>query len=263
MELKDTVAIVTGGARGIGRGIATCLARAGANVVIADLGQDQGIVQEMEETARQVKAQGVEALTVNVDVRNWDQVQGMVKAAIDRFGKVDILVNNAGVMGVAPVASMEEAEWDRVIGINLKGTFLCSKAVAAHMMERRTGRIVNLSSKAGKRGYAGIAHYCTSKFGVIGFTQSLAHEMAPFNVTVNAICPGEVDTAMYSDVLAPAMAAASGMTVDEVWEDWIKTRVPLGRPQTAEDMGEAVVFLCRADNITGEALNVTGGSEMG
>ena len=263
MELKDTVAIVTGGARGIGRGIATCLARAGVNVVIADLGQNQEIAQEMEETARQVKAHGVEALTVNVDVRIWDQVQAMVKAAIDRFGKVDILVNNAGVISVAGVAGMEEAEWDRVLGVNLKGTFLCSKAVASHMMERRSGRIVNLSSQAGKRGQPFISHYCTSKFGVIGFTQSLAQEMGPFNVTVNAICPGEVDTAMWSDVLAPAIAAIRGMAVDEAWEDWIKTRVPLGRPQTAEDMGEAVVFLCRADNITGEALNVTGGSEMG
>jgi NAD(P)-dependent dehydrogenase (short-subunit alcohol dehydrogenase family) len=231
-------------------------------VVIADLGQNQDIAREMEETARQVKAHGVEALTVNADVRQWDQVQAMVKAAIDRFGKVDILVNNAGVIGVAPVAAMEEAEWDRVIGVNLKGTFLCSKAVAPHMMERRTGRIINLSSQAGKRGYAAIAHYCTSKFGVIGFTQSLAHEMAPFNVTVNALCPGEVDTAMFRDVLAPAIAAGRGMTPQEAWEDWIKTRVPLGRPQTAEDMGEAVVFLCRAENITGEALNVTGGSEM-
>ena len=262
MELKGTVGIVTGGARGIGRGIATCLAREGVNLVIADLGQNQDIAQDMEETARRVTAQGVEALSVNVDVRDWDQVQAMVKAAIDHFGKVDILVNNAGVIGVAPVAAMEEAEWDRVIGVNLKGTFLCSKAVAPHMMERRSGRIVNLSSQAGKRGHAGIAHYCTSKFGVIGFTQSLAQEMGPFNVTVNAICPGEVDTAMFRDVLAPAMAAARGMTVDEVWKDWIATRVPLGRPQSAEDMGEAVVFLCRAENITGEAINVTGGSEM-
>ena len=262
MELKGTVGIVTGGARGIGRGIATCLAREGVNVVIADLGQNQDIAQDMAETARHVTAQGVEALSVSVDVRDSDQVQAMVKAAIDRFSKVDILVNNAGVIGVAPVAAMEEAEWDRVIGVNLKGTFLCSKAVAPHMMERRSGRIVNLSSQAGKRGHAGIAHYCTSKFGVIGFTQSLAQEMGPFNVTVNAICPGEVDTAMFRDVLAPAMAAARGITVDEVWKDWIATRVPLGRPQSAEDMGEAVVFLCRAENITGEAINVTGGSEM-
>lgn len=262
MELKGTTAIVTGAARGIGRGIATCLAREGVNVVVADLGQNADVAKDMEETARQVKAAGVEALTVNVDVRDWEQVQAMVKATIDRFGKVDILVNNAGVISVAGIAGMEEAEWDRVIGVNLKGTFLCTKAVAPHMMERRSGRIVNLSSKAGKRGHAFISHYCTSKFGVIGFTQSAAQEMGPFNVTVNAVCPGEVDTHMFREVLAPAIAAARGMTVEEAWQDWIKSRVPLGRPQTAEDIGQAVVFLCRAENITGEALNVTGGSEM-
>jgi NAD(P)-dependent dehydrogenase (short-subunit alcohol dehydrogenase family) len=263
MELKGTVAIVTGAARGIGRGIAMCLAREGVNIVVADLGENADIAKEMKETVRQAKAQGVETLTVNVDVRNWDQVQGMVKAAIDRFGKVDILVNNAGVISVAGVTGMEEAEWDRVLGVNLKGTFLCTKAVAPHMMERHSGRIVNLSSQAGKRGRAFISHYCTSKFGVIGFTQAVAQELGPSNVTVNAVCPGEVDTHMFRNVLAPAIAAASGMTVEEAWQDWIKTQVPLGRPQTAEDIGEAVVFLCRAENITGEALNVTGGSEMG
>jgi len=262
VELKGTVAIVTGAARGIGRGIADCLAREGVHVVIADLGQNQDIAREMEETARQVRAHGVEALTVNVDVRDWEQVQGMVKAAIDHFGRVDILVNNAGVISVAAVATMEESEWDRVLGVNLKGTFLCSKAVAPHMMERQSGRIVNLSSQAGKRGYLGLSHYSASKFGIIGFTQSLAHEMGPSNVTVNAVCPGEVDTAMMRDVLAPAIAFVTGKTPEEAWQEWITTRVPLGRPQTAEDIGEAVVFLCRAENITGEALNVTGGSEM-
>ena len=262
MELKGTVAIVTGAARGIGRGIAACLAREGVHVVIADLGQNEDIAREMEETARQVRACGVEALTVNVDVRDWEQVQAMLKAAIDRFGRVDILVNNAGDTSVADVATMEESEWDRVLGVNLKGTFLCSKAVAPHMMERRSGRIVNLSSQAGKRGYVGLGHYSASKFGVIGLTQSLAYELAPSNVTVNAICPGEVDTAMFRDILAPAIALFSGQTPEQAWQEWITTRVPLGRPQTPEDIGEAVVFLCRAENITGEALNITGGSEM-
>ena len=163
---------------------------------------------------------------------------------------------------MAAVATMEESEWDRVLGVNLKGTFLCSKAVAPHMMERRSGRIVNMSSKAGKRGWVGLAHYSASKFGVIGLTQSLAYEMGASNVTVNAVCPGEVDTAMMSDVLAPAIAFVTGKTPEEAWQEWIATRVPLGRGQTPEDIGEAVVFLCRAENITGEALNVTGGSEM-
>jgi NAD(P)-dependent dehydrogenase (short-subunit alcohol dehydrogenase family) len=186
----------------------------------------------------------------------------MVQAATDRWGGVDILVNNAGVISVGLVATLAEEEWDRVLDVNLKGTFLCSKAVAPHMMQRRKGRIINLSSMAGKRGNAGVSHYCASKWGVIGFTQSLAHEMAPFDVTVNAICPGEVDTYMWRDVLNPAIAAGRDGTTQEAWESMIAERVPLRRPQTAEDMGQAVVYLCRADNITGESINVSGGSEM-
>jgi meso-butanediol dehydrogenase/(S,S)-butanediol dehydrogenase/diacetyl reductase len=259
MDLTNTTAIVTGAARGIGRGIALSLARAGARLVLADLPAAQA---ELDETKRLIEAKGGQAHTVQCDVRDWPQVAAMAQAAIDRFGQIDVLVNNAGVIRVAPVVAMTEDDWDLVLDVNLKGTFLCSKAVAPHMMERRKGRIVNLSSIAGKQGRAGVAHYCTSKFGVIGFTQSLAHELAPFDVTVNAVCPGEVDTAMWRDVLLPALAVLSGGDAEAAWEGFIRDRVPLGRPQTAEDIGEAVVFLCRADNITGEALVVAGGTEM-
>lgn len=260
MELKDTVAIVTGGARGIGRGIALSLAREGVKVVIADL---PAVKEDRERTAREVCDAGSEALTVDVDVRQWPQVQAMVERTIQHFGKVDIQVNNAGVVSVRPVIAMEEEEWDRVLGINLKGTFLCCKAVIPHMAERRSGRIINMSSQAGKRGRGAISHYCASKFAIIGFTQSLAHELGPSNITVNAVCPGEVRTAMWDEHLSPALSLGGyGATPEEAWEGWLKREVPLGRPQTAEDIGEAVVFLCKAENITGEALNVTGGSEM-
>jgi len=259
MELRDAVAIVTGGARGIGRGIATSLAREGTHVVIADLPTVQA---DMEETVSLVEAAGAQALLVHCDVTDWSQAQAMAQAALDRFGRIDILVNNAGVISVAPVVAMTEEQWDRVVSVNLKGTFLCSKAVVGHMMEQRAGRIVNLSSQAGRRGAPALAHYCTTKFGVIGFTQSLALEMAPFNVTVNAVCPGEVDSAMWQETLLPAIAAAQGISREEAWQRFMQERVPLGRPQTPEDIGQAVAFLCRADNITGEALNVTGGSEL-
>ena len=259
MELKDTVAIVTGAARGIGRGVAHALAREGAHIVIADL---PSVRDDMGQTKSLVEGEGTQALLVHCDVTDWSQVSAMAQSALDRFGRIDILVNNAGVISVAPVAAMSEEAWDLVIDVNLKGTFLCSKAVAPHMMERRSGRIVNMSSQAGRRGAAGIAHYCTTKFGVIGFTQSLALEMAAFNVTVNCVCPGEVDSAMWREHLLPAIAGMQGISIDEAWESWNRDRVPLGRPQTAEDIGEAVVFLCRAENITGEALNVTGGSEL-
>jgi NAD(P)-dependent dehydrogenase (short-subunit alcohol dehydrogenase family) len=195
-------------------------------------------------------------------VRDFAQCQAMVKAAVDRFGQVDVLVNNAGVIRVGPVVAFAEDDWDLIQDINLKGTFLCSKAVAGHMMQRRQGRIINLSSMAGKSGRGGASAYCASKWAVIGFTQALAEEMGAFNVTVNAICPGEVDTYMWREVLLPVIAAASGQSVDAAWKQASETNVPLRRPQTVEDMGQAVVFLCKADNITGESINITGGSEM-
>jgi meso-butanediol dehydrogenase/(S,S)-butanediol dehydrogenase/diacetyl reductase len=258
LDLKGAVAIVTGGARGIGRGIALELASAGCSIVIADLAPNGAVAAE---TVKLAQARGVEAFSVTADVRDEEQTKAMAEATLQRFGKIDILVNNAGVISVSRVAQMAEEEWDRVLDVNLKGAFLASKAVAPKMMEQRSGRIVSVSSQAGKRGSAGLAHYCASKFGLIGFTQSLAHEMAPFNVTVNAVCPGEVDTAMWREHLLPAISRGGGST-EEAWQNFIRTRVPLGRAQSAEDIGQAVVFLCRADNITGEALNVTGGSEM-
>ena len=260
MELKDAVAIVTGAARGIGRGLALALAREGAHVAIADLPSAQ---EDMERTAALVEGEGAQAHLAHCDVRDWSQVSALASATLERFGGIDILVNNAGVISVAPVIAMSEEAWDQVLDVNLKGTFLCCKAVAPHMMERRSGRIVNISSIAGRRGQPGVAHYCASKFGVHGFTQALARELAPFDVTVNAVCPGEVDSAMWREHLLPALAATQGSTPDEAWESFIRERVPLGRPQTPEQIGQAVVFLCRADNVTGESLGVTGGSEMG
>ncbi len=260
MDLQDTVAIVTGAARGIGRGIAVCLAKAGCHVVIADLGDP--VRADMDETARLVRETGRQALTVDVDVRDFTQVTAMVNRALDQLGRLDVLVNNAGVVSVAAVAALEEAEWNRVLSVNLTGTFLCCKAVLPHMTARQSGRIVNISSIAGKRGGPGLAHYSASKFGIIGLTQSLALEVARSNVTVNAVCPGEVETAMWSDALSPALAAAAGLTPQKAFQNFVETRVPLGRGQTPEDIGDAVVFLCRADNITGVSLIVAGGTEM-
>ena len=259
MELKGAVAIITGGARGIGRGIAYELAKQGARIVLADLSE---VSEDRDITAADVQTLGGEAIAVDVDVRDWAQVQSMVKNTIDTWGQVDILVNNAGVIRIGPVALFSEDDWDLIMDVNLKGTFLCCKAVVPHMTQRGRGAIINLSSIAGKRGRGFSSAYSASKFGVIGFTQSLAHEVAAAGVTVNAICPGEVDTAMWRDVLSPAMALATGSTPDQAFDQFIKTNVPTGRPQTAEDMGQAVVFLCKAPNVTGIALNVNGGTEM-
>jgi meso-butanediol dehydrogenase/(S,S)-butanediol dehydrogenase/diacetyl reductase len=259
MDLKDNVAIVTGGARGIGRGIALALAREGVRILIADLPATSA---DRERTLAEIAALGGQAAAVDADVRDFAQCQAMVQAALDRWGQLDILINNAGVIKVGPVFMMPEEDWDLIHDVNMKGTFLCSKAALPHMMQRKRGRIVNLSSMAGKTGRAAVSAYCSSKFAVIGFTQSLAEEVGPFDITVNAVCPGEVETHMWTDVLAPAIALGRGITKEEAWEEMAVKNVPLRRPQTANDIGEAVVFLCRADNITGESLNVTGGSEV-
>ena len=259
MDLNGTTAIVTGGARGIGRGIAYELAKEGVRVAIADLPATSA---DRDETIAEIKRLGSDAIAIDVDVRDFAQCQAMAQKTIDAWGQVDILVNNAGVIKVGPVFMFAEDDWDFVLDVNLKGTFLCSKAVAPHMMQRRKGRIVNLSSMAGKSGRGGVSAYCSSKFAVIGFTQALAEEMGQFDVTVNAICPGEVDTYMWREVLLPAIALGTGVTKEEAWDQAAVKNVPLKRPQTVQDMGQAVVFLCKADNITGESINVTGGSEM-
>lgn len=260
MELKGTAAIVTGGSRGIGRGIAYELAKEGVRVALADLPETAA---DRDETMAEIRRLGSEAMAIDADVRDEAQVQAMVAATIAQFGQVDILVNNAGVIKIGPVAMFSEADWDLVIDVNLKGTFLCSKAVLPHMMGRKTGRIINLSSIAGKKGRAMSSSYSASKFGVIGFTQSLAHECGGFGITANAICPGEVQTHMWNNVLSPAIGAMSGQTPQEAFDAWIEREVPLKRAQTAADMGQAVVYLCKADNVTGVALNVSGGTEMG
>jgi NAD(P)-dependent dehydrogenase (short-subunit alcohol dehydrogenase family) len=260
MDLKGSVAIVTGGARGIGRGIAYELAKEGARIAVADLPATSA---DRNETIAEIARLGGEAIGIDVDVREWAQVQAMAQHAIEHFGQVDILVNNAGVIKIGPVVAFAEEDWDLIMDVNLKGVFLCSKAIAGHMAQRRRGAIINLSSIAGKRGRAFASAYATSKWGVIWFTQSLAHEMAPSNVTVNAICPGEVATYMWNEVLVPAIAAGSGTSKAEAWETMLKRDVPLGREQTPQDMGQAVVYLCKAQNVTGIALNVSGGTEMG
>jgi meso-butanediol dehydrogenase / (S,S)-butanediol dehydrogenase / diacetyl reductase len=259
MELKNTTAIVTGGARGIGRGIAYELAKEGVRVAIADL---PSVAAERDETVAHIRKLGSDAIAIDVDVRDEAQVQAMVQKTIDTWGQVDILVNNAGVIKLGPVFMFPADDWKFIHDVNVFGTFVCSKAVASHMMQRKSGRIINLSSMAGKSGRGGVSAYCASKWAVLGLTQAMAEEMGQFNVTVNAICPGEVDTYMWREVITPLVAAATGVTREQAWEQAAVTNVPLRRPQTVEDMGQAVVFLCKADNITGESINVTGGSEM-
>lgn len=252
--LDGFVSIVTGARGVIGRGIACELAVAGSDVVL-QVERDRAAAVDVQNAAEaqplieEVEALGRKALAVNCDVRDPAQVSAMVDRTIDAFGRLDLLVNNAGIVRVRPVESMSEDEWDEVIDVNLKGMFLCCRAAIPHL-KATSGAIVNNGSIASFGGAGGLVHYCASKHGVIGLTKALALELAPFDVTVNAICPGIVDTPMWSKVLTPD---------PEQYRAVIDRVIPLGRDQTPRDMGRAVVFLATSRNITGQSITVDGG----
>ncbi len=192
---------------------------------------------------------GRRVLPVICDVRNAEQVDAMVEETVSSFGRLDVLVNNAGDVSICTVEEMSVEEWDRIVETNLKGMFLCCRAAISHL-RKSAGRIINSGSIASFGGSAGIAHYCASKHAVIGLTRTLARELAPDEVTVNPLCPGIVNTPMWSEVLTPN---------PDDYEAVIKRTTPLGRDQTPEDMGRAAVFLATNRNITGQAITVDGG----
>lgn len=196
MKLEGKAVIVTGGGRGIGQEIARTFAREGAQVMVAARSSRQ-----VDGTVDQIKQNGGTAAGVTVDVTNEQDVEDMVNETVRQFGRVDILVNNAGILASGPVVSISTSDWRRVIEVNLIGTFLCSKAVTPILIERGWGRIINIASRSGKIGHPFLTAYCASKHGVVGFTKALAEELAPFHITVNAICPGVVETDMVSETV--------------------------------------------------------------
>lgn len=256
-NIKGQVAIVTGSAVGIGAAIAFELASQGAHVAIADINP-----QSAAQTLSLISAAGGIASTVHHDVTNWESCVRMVEEVERTLGAVSILVNNAGVSKRVPLLEMDEAEWDRVMDINLKGQFLTIRAVAPGMLKRQYGRIINLASVVSKKGYGNFSHYCSSKFGILGLTQSLAAEFATEGVTVNAVCPGIVMTPLH-DKIVEEMAAAAGYSVEEAIRDFV-ANVPQKRPQTAQDIARMVVFLAapEAVNMTGGSYHVDGGMVM-
>jgi len=273
-ELKGKVAVVTGAgrARGIGRAIALKLAGMGADVVVADLPRpmegfewyETGDWESLQHVAQEVAALGVRSLPVRVDVTDPQLVQEMVDTTVAEFGRLDILVNNAGAgPGVGPVVSMDQAAWRKTVEVNLTGTFLCCQAALKPMIAGgRGGRIVNIASIAGKTPMALIAPYNASKAGVISLTQTLALEVAEFGITVNAVCPGNIDT----DLLRAEcefLAMMEGATPEEIRQRYIE-ETPLKRLGRPEDVAAIVGFLVSgaADFITGQAINVDGGVEF-
>jgi NAD(P)-dependent dehydrogenase (short-subunit alcohol dehydrogenase family) len=271
MRLKDRVAIVTGGGGGLGEGISTCLAREGANVVVSDVRLDLA-----ETVAVKVRESGRESLAVQTDVRMADQCQNLMETGFGEMGRVDILVCAAGVGGFVfrgdsnepPILeTISEEEWDLTIDVNLKGVFLCNRAIAPHFKKQKGGRIINVSSVGGRKGIDWIAHYSASKAGVIVLTQSVALQLAPYDVNVNTVCPGVIWTPMWekgASVLSQSYPPFKGMPPDEVFEAIVQNMIPMKRPQTPEDIGNAVVFLASDDakEITGQAINVDGGAHF-
>lgn len=242
MLFKNKTAIVTGSRRGIGKGIAIALAKEGCNIVVSDIDQ-----KDCEAAAEELKEFGVKAIGVKCDVSNKSEVEKLFEKTKEKFGKVDILVNNAGIYPFVPFMQMQEADWDKVIGVNLKSVFLCSQEAAKVMPEG--GRIINISSIASFVGFEGLVHYCASKGGINSMVRALALELAPKKITVNAIAPGSVDT--------PGANVASN---DETKKQTI-AMIPLARMGQPEDIANAVVFLAsdKAEYITGQTIIVDGG----
>ena len=273
MELKGKNALVTGSARGIGRGIALKLAAAGTNVACIDLGNpsDKTLTYNLAaqtdllSTVEDVKRCGVNGVPILADVTSYADCQRMAAETAKQLGSIDILVNNAGIIAVGLVADFPEEQWDRVMAVNAKGPFLSSKACIPHMLRNKEGAIINTASIAGKTGRAGAAAYCASKFAVVAFTQALAEELGPSNIRVNAVCPGFLRTAMWTEVLNKVRGLLGRSEGDNGIDNLTHVALHgtyLRREQTPEDIGDAVVYLARADNITGETLNVAGGAEV-
>ena len=275
-NLNGKVALVTGagGKNGIGRAIATRLAKEGADVAVNDITEhpyavDQTDWQGLPDVVYEIEALGRRAISIVADVSDAEQVAEMVDKTVAHFGKIDILVNNAGTKADkdrVPVIDLAEADWDRVQRVNVKGVFLCSQAVARHLVKQGTGgKIINISSVTGKQGSARYAAYSASKFAVIGFTQSLAHELAPYGINVNAICPSLVDTERVGHLAAALMP--EDLSPEEQRAEFARRNaasVPLGRLAEGTDVAKMAAFLAsdEAAYLTGLAVTVAGGSMM-
>ncbi len=264
MRLAGKVAMVTGGGLGIGRAIVLAMAREGADVLIPDIRPSNA-----EAVAQEAAALGRRAIPLRLDVTKASQVEAAIAEGVGACGRIDILVNNAGVtpgLGL-PFTRQVEGDWDTVFRVNLKSVFFTCKSIAPHFMERRSGKIVNISSIAGPLSSLTMPSYSVVKMGVITLTKIVAKELAPFNVNVNAICPGLLYTDMWKTIgeaMRETDPSYAGLTPRQMFEKRVAEWIPLRREQTPEDIGHAAVFLASDDarNITGQALMVDGGVVM-
>ena len=264
MRLANKVAMVTGGGAGIGRAIVLAMAREGADALIPDIQ-----VANAEAVVAEVRGLGRRAAALRTDVTKESDIAAAIAEGIRALGRIDILVNNAGVIPALghPFTRQVEADWDKVFSVNLKSVFFTCKHIAAHFMERRYGKIVNISSIAGPLSSQSMPSYSVSKMGVITFTKIVAKDLAPYHVNVNAICPGLLYTDMWKkigEVLRETTPAYTGLTPRQMFERRVQEWIPMQREQTPEDIGHAAVFLAsdEARNITGQALMVDGGVVM-
>jgi len=249
VKLDGKVAIVTGSGQGIGKAIAVTLAREGAKVVIADINEEAA-----RDVAGEIRSSGGEALAIKVDVTNSYEVSQLVEQTLAHFGKIDILVNNVGITKPSPTEQLSEADWDRIITVNLKGTFLCCREVGKQMIKQKSGKIVSIASLAAHKGLAYIAPYCASKAGIIGLTRELAVEWAKYNINVNTVSPSTT----LSPILFKYFEEAGIDSKSHL--KW----VPLARDNRPEDIANAVLFLASSDsyNITGEDIVIDGGTNV-
>ncbi len=258
MLLQDRVALITGGGVGIGCGIAKALAGQGVRIGICGRR-----AEPLEETVGELKALGASAMGVTADVTNRQDLERVVSAIVAEWGQIDILVNNAGVSGRTPIDDPDDSRWSNIIQVNLTGSYLCSKIVLPHMKGPGYGRIINLSSVLGRFGVPGYAAYCTAKHGIIGFTKAIALEVAHRGITVNAVCPTWVDTAMARQGIEET-AAVLGMSIEDFRTQAIAA-VPIKRMAKVDEIASTVLFLCSpmAAAISGQAINVCGGATAG
>ncbi|MGA7882584.1 MAG: 3-oxoacyl-ACP reductase FabG [Terrimicrobiaceae bacterium] len=256
-RFEERTVVITGASRGIGKGIAKRFADEGASLVLA------ANEPSVDAVAEEFRAAGAKAISYVCDVTNMAEVDGLYDQALSKFGKIDVSIQNAGVITIARIEELPEKDWDKIMAVNTKGVFLCCQAAAIRMKPKKFGRIINTASGQARQGFIFTPHYAASKFGVVGLTQSLAKELAADNITVNAFCPGIIETDMWAYNDAAWGKLLGNYKPGELMQEWVRN-IPMKRAGKAEDVAGLVTFLASDDAayITGQTINVDGGLIM-